>query len=352
MTTKLAPEAAAPPVAAPGVGCAGARGPAMEGVGGGSSAPRRAGACRARPPALYLGAMNATQTTYALVTGATSGIGYELAKLLAGSGKNLILVARLEERLEEVRAELAGAYGVDVQAYGVDLFERDAPAEVHRRVQAAGHVVDVLINNAGQGVYGAFTEVELARQLAIVQLNVGALVSLTHLFLKDMLARNDGKILQLGSLFSKIPSPLMAVYGATKAFVLSFGEALINELKGTGVTMTVLMPGATDTDFFHKAGAVAAYVYGEKALADPAKVARDGYEALMSGRSSIVSGLLNKVQAAIADLSPLTVDAAIARSLNEINETVDENTRKEATHEPSRRERAALEARGEGTGAP
>ncbi len=292
--------------------------------------------------------MTDTPTTYALITGGTSGIGYELARRCAEDGKNLILVARLEERLAAVQAELRETFKVDVQTLDIDLFEPGAAAEVYRRVHAAGYVVDVLINNAGQGVWGRFAELELDRQLQIVQLNVSTLVTLTHYFLKDMLARDDGKILQLGSLFSKIPAPLMAVYAATKAFVLSFGEALINELKDSKVTMTVLMPGATDTDFFHKAGAEISKVYGQSTLADPAGVARDGYAALMSGRSSIVSGLLNKVQAAVADVAPHTLNAALARSLNEQLETRDEDTRSQSSHAPSRQERETLDRRGDG----
>ncbi len=280
--------------------------------------------------------------TYALITGATSGIGYELARLFAGSGKPLILVARLEQRLAEVAAELR-ELGTEVEVIAADLFEPGAGTEIYRQVQAGGHVVDVLVNNAGQGEYGPFAATDLERQLAIIQLNINALVTLTHHFVQDMLARNDGKILQLGSLFSKIPAPLMSVYAATKAFVLSFGEALINELQDTGVTMTVLMPGATDTDFFHKAGAEGSRVYGEGKLADPAAVARDGYEALMSGRSSVVSGLKNKVQALVADLSPHTLNARVARAVNDPNPHPDAGTRTEATHEPSRREREALE---------
>jgi short-subunit dehydrogenase len=284
----------------------------------------------------------AMTTNYALITGATSGIGYELARLFAAAGKPLILVARLEDRLAAVKAELTAAHGVEVDTIAVDLFTPDGAGEVIRRVQAAGRVVDVLVNNAGQGEWGLFAETDLRRQLDIIHLNVVVLVTLTRHFMADMLARGEGKILQLGSVFSKIPAPYMSVYAATKAFVLSFGEALINELKDTRVTMTVLMPGATDTDFFHKAGAVHTRVYGESPLSNPADVARDGYDALMSGKSSIVSGLRNKLQTTVADLLPLTVDAAIARAVNEPI-TPGEHARTEATHEASRRERAALD---------
>jgi uncharacterized protein len=289
--------------------------------------------------------MNPSIPTHTLITGATSGIGYELARLFARDGKNLILVARLEERLAEVQAELVGEFGVDVRVLDVDLFDPAAPAEVYRRVCEAGLIVGVLVNNAGQGEHGEFATTDLARQLAIVQLNVNAVVALTHYFLQDMLAHKSGKILQLGSSFSKVPGPLLSVYAATKAFVLSFSEALINELRDTGVTMTVLMPGATDTDFFHKAGAERSKVYAESKLANPADVALDGYEALMSGQSSIVSGFKNKLNSVVADLSPHTLNAAMARAKTEPSVKPIAETRTEATHPASRRERAALASR-------
>lgn len=286
---------------------------------------------------------HATSLTYALVTGATSGIGYELARLFAAEGKGVVLVARLEDRLAEVADELRGLAGADVRTIAVDLFAPDGADEVHRRVRDAGIVVDVLVNNAGQGEYGAFAGTDLERQRAIVRLNIDALMVLTHRFLNDMLARGHGRILQLGSLFSRMPAPLMGVYAATKAFVLSFSEALIEELADTDVTVTVLMPGATDTDFFHKAGAERSRVYGESSLSDPAAVARDGYAALMVGKRGVIPGLKNKLQAAIADHSPSVVNTKLAHAVNRPNQRPDADTRTEPTHEPSRREREALE---------
>jgi short-subunit dehydrogenase len=222
---------------------------------------------------------------YALITGATSGIGYELAKLFAGDGYSLILVARSTDRLQEVTDEFK-QMGVEVTPIDKDLFKDGAAQEVYNEVKGMGILVDVLVNDAGQGQVGMFTEVELQRHLDIIHLNVISLVTLTRLFLEDMLKRDSGKILQLGSIVSKTPAPYFAVYAASKAFVLSFSEALSHELKDTNVTMTCLMPGRTDTDFFHKADMTDTKEY-QKELADPAKVAKDGYEALMSGESRI-----------------------------------------------------------------
>ncbi|MBA3649687.1 MAG: SDR family oxidoreductase [Chitinophagales bacterium] len=236
---------------------------------------------------------------FALITGATSGFGYELAKLFAQDGYNLVLVARLEDRLQEVADEIINLFGVEVIPLPKDLFDPNAPFEIYDDIKAQGIAISVLVNNAGQGEYGKFSETDLDRELDIIQLNVGALVSLTKLFLKEMVERNEGKILQLGSVVSTMPAPMMAVYGATKAFVLSFSEALINELKGTNVTLTALLPGASDTDFFHKAHAEDTVTYREEKLSKPADVARDGYEALMKGESKIVSGWKNKVQVGI-----------------------------------------------------
>src|SRR5690606_10433428 len=145
------------------------------------------------------------------------------------------------------------------------------------QVKNLGLTIDILVNNAGQGVHGKLVETHIEKQLNIIQLNIVSLTTLTHLFLKDMVPRNEEKILNLGSIASEAPHPLQAVYGGTKAFVLSFSEALFNELKDTNVTVTVLQPGATETDFFNKAGAENAKIVREGKLGDPAKVARDGF---------------------------------------------------------------------------
>ena len=248
------------------------------------------------------------ENRYALITGATEGIGYELAKLFAGDGYNLIIVARTEQNLQQRATELS-QYGVTVVPIAKDLFQPDAPFELYDEVRAKGLTVDVLVNDAGQGQFGLFSESDIRRQLEIIQLNVASLTTLTHLFLKDMVARNEGKILQLASIASELPGPWQAVYHGTKAYVLSFTEALIRELKDSAVSMTALQPGATDTDFFNKAEMLESKIMDTK-LSDPVKVARDGYEALMKGDDKIVSGFKNKVMVASSNIMPDTMVAA------------------------------------------
>ena len=254
---------------------------------------------------------------YALITGATSGIGYELAKIFAKEGYNLVLVARTEDDLNTVANEFRGLFGVEVLTLPKDLFQPFTPFEVYEEVKGHGITINVLVNDAGQGVYGKFIESDIYQQLDIIQLNVNALTILTYLFLQDMVARNEGKILQLGSIVSEIPAPLQAVYGATKQYILSFTEALINEVKDTNVTITTLQPGPTDTDFFNKAGAENSKFAKETKLADPADVARDGYVALMKGDDKVVSGFKNKVQSVMSNILPDTVLADNMRKQSE-----------------------------------
>lgn len=251
---------------------------------------------------------NETNQGYALVTGATSGIGYELAKLFAQDGYDIIAVARTEDDLQRVAQEFSSQYGVNVQTIAKDLFGEKSADELYQEVKRRGLDVEVLVNDAGQGVYGLFDETDIDDQVRIIHLNVVSLTRLTYHFLKEMKARNSCKILQLASVVSEVPSPYQAVYGATKAYVLSFTEALISELKDSAVTVTALQPGATDTDFFNKAGAQDSKIVQDKSkLADPAKVARDGYEALMAGDDKVVSGAKNKLQSAMSNLTPDTV---------------------------------------------
>ena len=250
----------------------------------------------------------------ALVTGATSGIGRELATLFAKDGYNLVLVARSEDNLLELGQHFEGQFGIKVTLITKDLAGDEAGQQVYDEVKQQDIQVDVLVNNAGMGEYGLFaTETDLQKEIDIIHINVIALVKLTKLYLKDMVQRNDGKILMLGSVVSVIPNPLMAVYGATKSFIYSFSEALRNEIKETNVTLTVLMPGATDTDFFNKAGAMNTKAQ-EKARETPAAdVARTGYDALMSGKDKVIHGAANKASVAMAHLLPDSASASAAR---------------------------------------
>jgi short-subunit dehydrogenase len=257
---------------------------------------------------------------YALITGGTSGIGFELAKLFAEDGYNLIIVARDEKELSEKATELSGA-DVDVITIAKDLFNPQAAFELYDEVQKKNLTVDVLVNDAGQGQYGLFIEQDIHRLLNIIQLNVNSLTVLTHLFLRDMVARNEGKILQLASIASELPGPWQAVYHATKAYVLSFTEALIRELKDSAVTMTALQPGATDTDFFNKAEMQNSKIMDTK-LSDPAKVAKDGYEALMKGDDKFVSGFKNKAMVASSNVMP---DTMVAAQMDKMQQPRDKN---------------------------
>jgi len=241
---------------------------------------------------------------FALITGGTSGIGLELARLLAADRYNLIIVARDPGELSEVSRELSQQHSIEVVTIQKDLFEQDAAYQVYETVKAKNLTVDVLINNAGQGVYGKFIDTDLDRELDIVQLNINACIVLTKHFLKDMMARNTGKILNLSSIAGKVPGPYQAVYHGTKAFVHFFSEAIRSELKGTGITVTSLLPGATDTDFFSKADMERAKIVQEGDLADPADVAKDGYQALMEGKDMVISGFKNKMQVAQSHIIP------------------------------------------------
>jgi short-subunit dehydrogenase len=249
------------------------------------------------------------KTHYALVTGGTSGIGYELAKLLAQDGYNLILVARNDAELQNVSNELQDQYNVQVVTIAKDLFEVDNAFDLHNEVVAMNLNVEILINDAGQGQYGEFIDTDIRRELSIINLNISSLVVITKLFLKDMVNQGSGKIMNLSSIASKTPGPWQSVYHGTKAFVQSFTEAIRSEVKDMGVTVTALLPGATATDFFNKANMNSAKIVKDGKLDDAAKVAKDGYDALMKGEDMIVSGSKNKLQVAMSNVTP---DEALA----------------------------------------
>lgn len=260
------------------------------------------------------------KTKYALITGGSSGIGNELAKLFAKDGYNLIIVSENLAELQTSAVELHHQYNVEVITIEKDLFKREAPFEVYEEIKSRNITVDVLVNDAGQGLYGQFLDTDINRELDIIQLNIGAYIVLAKCFLKEMKERNEGKILNVASIASKLPGPWQAVYHATKAFVLSWTEAIQYELKDTNITITSLLPGATDTNFFRKAGMENATLVQEGELGDPAEVAKDGYEALMSGEHKIISGMKNKVEIAMANMMP---DSKVAEKLNKQNKPAD-----------------------------
>ncbi len=242
-----------------------------------------------------------TDRSYTLITGGTSGIGYELAKIFAKNGHNLILVSRDEADLTITRNELL-EMGVDAVFISKDLFDKQSPFELYDEIKEKGYDVSILVNNAGQGQYGEFADTNIYRELSIIQLNISSLVVLTKLFLQDMIRKGDGKIMNVSSIASKTPGPLNSVYHGTKAFVQSFTEAVAAEVKDKGVTVTALLPGATDTDFFNKADMQQSKIVKEGKLDDAKKVAQDGYDALMRGDHMVVSGFKNKVKVALSNI--------------------------------------------------
>jgi short-subunit dehydrogenase len=218
----------------------------------------------------------------ALITGASSGIGAELARLHAANGGDLVLVARRKEALEALKTELEKANGITATVVAADLAETGAAERVFAATEEAGLQIDVLINNAGFGGHGKFHERNLARDRAMMQVNMVALVDLTHLHLRGMLSRNSGKILHVASTAGFMPGPLQAVYYASKAIVISFSQAISEELSGTGVTSTALCPGAVETGVV-AAGDLEGTALFQKPGASPKSVAACGYEAMLKG---------------------------------------------------------------------
>ena len=239
----------------------------------------------------------------ALVTGSTAGIGYELAKLLAKDGYSLVTVARDRERLERIAADFK-QYSTETTVIAADLSDPNAPGEIMRKLQQLQIEPEVLVNSAGFGTFGKFSATDLEAEARLLQVNMGALTKLTKLVLPAMLARRSGKILNVGSLAGFFPGPLMAVYYASKAYVLSFSEALACELKGTGVSVTVLCPGATATEFRERAGMPETkHVPVIKALTAEA-VAIQGYQGMMNGKVIVMPGVISKGLAVAARVMP------------------------------------------------
>jgi len=252
----------------------------------------------------------------ALVTGATSGIGYELAKVLAREGYALVLVARDGRRLGERAREFERSFGTPVRILPMDLSLPQGPARIFQRLRSEGVAVDVLVNNAGFGTNGPFLKADLESQAGMIALNVAALTRLTRLFLPGMAERGSGKILNVASTAAFQPGPMMAVYYATKAYVLSFSEALAEELSGTGVTVTALCPGPTATEFSQRANMKNSRLFSAFVM-EAAKVAEIGYRAMLRGRPVVVAGLRNRLGAFSVRFSPRGLVAKIVRKLNE-----------------------------------
>jgi len=256
----------------------------------------------------------------ALITGASFGIGLELARIFAREGHNLVLVARSADKLRQLASELEKAHGTRSLILATDLTEPGAAAYVLDQTTRANIRVDVLVNNAGFGQYGLFADNDLEECLRQIQLNVTTLTHLTRLYLPGMIERKEGSILNVASTAAFQPGPLMAVYFATKAYVLHFSEALANELEDTGVTVTCLCPGATATEFHKRANATGMRLLRMGSM-DAHTVAEDGYRALMAGKPVVISGFRNWLVAQSVRFSPRRLVTVIARKTQEAKET-------------------------------
>jgi short-subunit dehydrogenase len=251
-----------------------------------------------------------------LITGASGGIGYELAKLFARDHHNLVLVARNGDKLAEVAAELR-TQNVTVKTIALDLSTPPAPKCLFDQLQTEGVAVDVLINNAGFGAFGEFAQMSNEEIFGQIQLNVIALTELTRVFLPTMLARRNGRIMNVASTAGFQPGPLMAVYYATKAYVISFSEALANEVRHSGVTVTCFCPGATHTGFAKRAGNDKSRLFKQLGAMNVEKVALDGYRAVMEGRTLTISGAHNWLVAQSTRFAPRKMVTALSRWISE-----------------------------------
>jgi hypothetical protein len=249
-----------------------------------------------------------------LITGASSGIGLELARLFAADKSNLVLVARRQEKLDQLAAELRRDYGVEVRVLARDLADPQSPPAIFAALAAEKATVDVLVNNAGFGAAGSVADLPLEKQLNMVQVNVAALTQLTRLFLPGMIQRRSGGILNVASTAAFQPGPYMAVYYATKAYVLSFSNALAEEVIGTGVRVTCLAPGPTATEFATAANLENKLLFRLGTLSATA-VAQAGYRGFRRGRSIVIPGLKNKLLAAVVRFSPRTAVRKVVKRL-------------------------------------
>ena len=251
----------------------------------------------------------------ALITGASGGIGYELAKRFAADHYNLVLVARSAGKLAQFADELQQQHKISASPIALDLTAAPAPQLLFDQLQREHIAIDVLVNNAGYGKFGEFAKIPWEESLGQIQLNISALTQLTKLFLDPMLERHSGRILNVASTAGFQPGPLMAVYYATKAYVISFSEALGNELSGTGVTVTCLCPGATDTGFQGRAGTENSVLFKKMRPMDAKAVAHDGYRGLMAGKTLVISGFKNWLLAEATRFGPRKLVTAVSRKV-------------------------------------
>lgn len=251
---------------------------------------------------------------FILITGASSGIGEQMARQLAGQQRNLILVARSEDKLRQLRKELSSLHGVTVLYFVKDLSDKNSAAQLYVEVRQQNLLVTHLVNNAGVGNYGHFTATSLEEEVAMIDLNISSLVILTKLFAKDMVARGSGRIMNIASVIAFLPMPYMSVYSATKSFVLAFSQTLAAELEGTGVVVTALAPGITETAFVSPELRQTNLVKSGKP-ASPETVAAEGVKLLLHGKGKKIIGFQNRFNAVLAGLLPDQVMMKVKKKL-------------------------------------
>jgi uncharacterized protein len=253
----------------------------------------------------------------AIITGASNGIGLELAKMHAATGGNLVLVARNKVRLDEIKKEIESLYKVTVYTIGRDLSEAGAALDVYNETKRQSITIDYLINNAGFGTFGMFADENWDRELQMINLNITTLTQFTHLFLKDMIARKSGKIMNVASTAAFQSGPTMAVYYATKAYVLSFSEAVDNEVRDKGITITALCPGATESGFQAAAAMEDSALIKGKKLPSSKEVAAYGYKAMLKGKTVAIHGTMNYILANSVRFMPRSIVVAVTRKMQD-----------------------------------
>ncbi len=253
----------------------------------------------------------------ALITGASNGIGLELAKIHAAKGGDLVLVARKKNILDEIKATLENQYNVKVYTKGIDLSAKNAAQDVYEELTGKQIQVDYLINNAGFGNFGLFTDTEWSKEEQMINLNITTLTAFTKLYLRDMVKRRSGKIMNVASTAAFQSGPTMAVYYATKAYVLSFSEAVNNEVSDKGVTITALCPGATESGFQAAAAMEESRLVKGRKLPSSKEVAEYGYAAMMKGKTVAIHGLMNWILANAVRFTPRAIVVKITRKIQD-----------------------------------
>jgi short-subunit dehydrogenase len=253
----------------------------------------------------------------ALITGASNGIGLELAKVHASNGDNLVLVARSKSKLDELKAELEKQYKISVHTIGKDLSAPNAALDVYMETTDKHIQIDYLINNAGFGDFGMFYETDWNKEAQMINLNMTALTQFTKLYVKDMVKRKSGKIMNVASMAAFQSGPTMAVYYATKAYVLSFSEAVDNEVRDKGVTITTLCPGPTESGFQAAANLEESKLFKGKKLPTSKEVAEYGYKAMMQGKTIAIHGLMNAIMAYAIRFVPRSLVVKLVRKVQE-----------------------------------